>query len=223
MTDTAQLNLREPAKVDWDNLGNSSTFLPPPPALDENDKPITYQGIVADVKTEADRDGYLQFVLDPVKLVKTPTGKHDGYEIRFTRASVAPFTKLNPSTGEREPMKGNPNAAAKFLKSTGLQAKPQTNSEYQASAERVKGKPALFTIDWEAYNKDTGERVKGFKAFPIDPERPGQRKAILRKGDVYNVLDSKGQPTNEVKTVESEILFANAKVKFFQDPTRQRG
>jgi hypothetical protein len=222
MTDTAQLNLREPEKVDWENLGASSTFIAPPPALDENDKTITYQGVIGDIKAEADRDGYLQFLLDPVKLVKTPTGRHDGYEIRFTRVSVAPFTKANPD-GTRTPMKGNPNAAAKALKSTGLQAKPQTNAEYSASFDRAKGKAALFTIDWEAYNKDTGERVRGYKAFPIDPERPGQRKAILRKGDVYNVLDSKGQPTGETKTVESEILFANAKVKFFQDPTRQRG
>ena len=223
MTDPAQLNLREPEKCDWDNLGASSTYVGPPDVLDAQEKPITFQGVIQDVKAGADKEGYLEFLLDPVKLVKTPTGRHDGYEIRFTRVGVAPFTKLDPSTGERKPIKGNPNKAAQALRSTGLQAKPQTNAEYAASFDRVKGKAALFTADWEAYNKDTGERVRGYKAFPIDPERPGQRKAILRKGDIYNVVDSKGNPTGETKVVESDVLFANLKVKFFQDPTRQRG
>ena len=219
MTDTAQLNLREPEQVDWDNLGATSTYAPPPPALDASMKPITYQGIAKEIKVEADKEGYLQFMIDPVVLKGNGA---DGTQVRFTRASAAPFTKKGEN-GERIPIKGNPNKAAQFLRSAGLTVKPQTNAEYIASAERVKNRPFHFTIDWEAYNKDTGESVRGYLAFPEDPERPGQRKSILRRGDIYNVLDSKGKPTGEVKTVESEILFANARVKFFQDPTRQRG
>jgi hypothetical protein len=220
MTDIAQTNLREPAKVDWENYNaGGSSYMAPPPSLDDNGKAIVYRGVTTPKVDGADRDGYLQFLLDPIKISQ---GDHKGYEIRFTRASVAPFTKPN-AEGVREPIKGNPNQAANFLRSCGLQVKPQTNSEYIASATRAAGKEFSFTTDWEAYNKDTGERVKGFLAFPLDDQRPGMRKTILKKGDLYNVVDSKGKPTGEQKVVESEVLFANARLKFFQDPTRQRG
>lgn len=221
MTDTAQLNLREPAQVDWDNYNaGGSTYTPPPPVLDASGKPITYFG-VAEIKADGgDREGYLTFLLDPIKIVKS--GSADGYTLRFTRASVAPFTKKDPNTGERVPIKGNPNAVGNFLRACGLTVKPQTNSEYTAAMSRAAGKVFPFTIEWEAYNKDTGERVKGYKAFPEDPERPGQRKSILKQGDFYNVLDNKGNVL-EVKQVESEVLFANARLRFFQDPSRTRG
>jgi hypothetical protein len=218
MTDIAQTNLREAPQVNWDNYNAGGGYTPPPPALDEAGRPIVYTGVASPKADGADRDGYLQFLLDPVKITK---GDHKGYELRFTRASVAPFTKPD-ADGVRQPMKGNPNAAANFLRSCGLAAKPQTNSEYIASMQRAAGKEFTFTIDWEAYNKDTGERVKGFLAFPLDQERPGQRKTILKKGDTYNVVDRKGNIL-ETKLVESDVLFANARVKFFQDPTKQRG
>ena len=51
---------------------------------------------------------------------------------------------------------------------------------------------------------------------PDDPDRPGQKKAILKQGDTYK--DKEGL----VHTVQSEVLFANARVRYFVDPSRSR-
>lgn len=211
MTDAsiAQQNLKEPEQVDWNNYNSGSTYQPPPPALGADGKAITYYG-VAEVQAADPDDGYLNFLLEPIKIVKS--GSADGQLIRFTRASTKPFQKNGT------PIKGNPNKLANFLRSCGLQAKPQTNSEYVASVKATAGKTFPFTIDWEAYNKDTGERVKGFLNFPEDPDRPGQRKSILKAGDVVTERDSKGNITG-TKTVQSEVLFANARLRYFQDAT----
>lgn len=223
MTDLSQQNLREPEKVDWDNYGKSSSYVAPPPAVGPDGKAITYKGIAESVKVNGgDQEGFLQILIDPIKLVQS--GKHDGYTIRFTRASVAPYTKLDPATGKRVPKKGNPNAVADFLRACGLAVKPQTNADYIAAVNAAASgrKVFPFTVDWEAYSKDTGESVKGYMNFPDDPDRPGEKKAILKRGDRYTVSDRKGNIL-ESKTVESEVLFANARLRFFQDPTRQRG
>lgn len=219
MNDIAQTNLKEPAKVDWENYGKSK-FQAPPPALDANFKPITYYG-VATVKldepdTSFDSGPYLQYLLDPIKIVQSGTA--DGYEVRFTQISVRPYTIVNDK-GERVPKKGNPNKLADFLRSTGATGTPQLNSEYAAAVKMVNGKPFPFTVDWVAKNKDTGEKVEGYLAFPENPEFPGTRKAILKKGDVYNVLDKKGNIIS-TKVVQSEILFANARLRWFGDPKK---
>lgn len=211
MNDIAQTGLREPEQVDWENLGKSSSYAPPPPALDAAGKPITYYGSTTPVATDPTRDGYLQLLLDPVKIVRS--GAADGYQIRFTRVSTAPFLKNG------EPMKGNPNKLAQFIKACGVTAKPQSNSEYLAAAKAVAGKVFGFTVDWEAYNKETGETVKGYANFPDDPERPGLKKSILKQGDLIVERDNKGNVTG-TRQVQSEVLFANARLRFFQDPTR---
>ncbi len=208
-TDIAQQNLREPEQVDWDSLGKSG-YMAPPPALDGAGNPIVYMGTVEGLKESDPDDGYLAYLLDPIKIKGSAA---EGYTIRFTRASARPFTKVDGT-----PVKGNPNKLAQFLRAGGLQAKPQTNAEYRASVNAVKAKPISFTLDWQAYNKDTGEKVNGFLAFPMDPERPGQRKSILKAGDVVNELDSKGNITG-TRTVQSEVLFANARIKYFRDAT----
>lgn len=211
MNDLAQVGLREPEQVDWDSLGKGSTYTPPPPALDANGKAIVYYGIAEVQDSEPTKDGYLQVLLDPIKI--TRSGAADGYQIRFTRVSTQPFTKNGL------PMKGNPNSFANFLRACQVAAKPQTNSDYLAAAKVTKGKVFPFTIKWEAYNKETGETVRGYENFPDDPERPGLKKSILKQGDVITERDAKGNVIG-TKTVQSEILFANARLKFFQDPTR---
>lgn len=216
--DMAQQGLREPEQTDWDNYpSGGSTYQAPPPALGPDGKAITYYGVAGDVKEDKPDEDFLQFIIDPIKIVRS--GAADGYPIRFTRASVKPFTKLNATTGEREPIKGNPTKLANFLRACGLQAKPQTNSEYRASVSAVKGRTFPFTIDWEAYNKDTGEKVKGYRNFPDDPQRPGQKKSILKAGDVVTITDNKGNII-ETKTIQSEVLFANARLSYFQDATK---
>ncbi len=216
MTDNiGQTNLREPEQVDWDSLG-SSGYQAPPPAYDAAGQPIIYQGVVADFNEGNPDDGYLNVVLDPIKLVRA--GVHEGKEVRFTYASARPFTKLG-ADGQRVPVKGNPNKLANYLRATGLSARPQTNAEYRAALKAAKGKAFQFVGDWEAYNKDTGERVKGYMNFPDDPERPGQKKSILKQGDVITERDAKGNITGTT-TVRSEVLFANFKLRYFKDPAK---
>lgn len=213
MNDLAQTSLKEPERLDWDTAFSGSKYQAPPPAMGPDGKPIVYYGSVAESKQSEADQGYLNYQID-LKFVRA--GEYDGRQIR-TWASTRPFMKKNAS-GELEPIKGNPNALAKFLRGAGLQAKPQSNSEYVASVKAVNGKAIPFTIDWEAKNKDTGEVVRGYLNFPEDPERPGQRKSILKAGDVVTERDNKGTIIG-TRTVTSEVLFANPRLRYFQDQT----
>jgi hypothetical protein len=208
----AQTDLREPEQTDWDNYNSGgSSYTPPPPALDNNGNSIRYFGTVEGFTETNPDNGYLQFLLDPIKMIRS--GAYDGTTLRFTRASLKPFEKNGT------PIKGNPTKLGNFLRATGLNVKPQTNDDYRAAVRAAKGRPFGFTLDWEAYNKDTGESIKGFLSFPEDRERPGQRKSILKAGDTYHEVDRQGNVIG-TKTVQSEILFANARLRYFNDPAR---
>lgn len=206
MTDISQTNLKEPEQVDWENYGK--TYVPPPAAVDAAGEPIVYTGVIeAATETDADED-YLNFQLD---LRITDEGPGKGVRLR-TWASTKPFQK------DGRPLKGNPNKLANFLRAAGLAAKPQLNSEYRASVNAAKVRPVRFVIDWEARNKDTGEKVKGFLNFPEDPDRPGMRKTILHAGDVVTERDAKGNITGTA-IIKSDVLFANARLRYFKDAT----
>jgi hypothetical protein len=170
--------------------------------------------VVGEVKDANPDEGYLNFILDPVKVVGPESAK--GYEVRFVYTSTRPFTKKG-ADGVEVPVKGNPNKLAQYLRATGLAAKPQTNSEYIASVKAAKSKQFGFTADWEASNRDTGERIRGYNNFPDDGQ--GGKKAILHAGDTYTVSDRKGNII-ETKTVIADVLFANLRLSYFQDPQR---
>lgn len=217
--DMAQTNLREPNKVDWENYGKSG-YQRPPEAFGPDGKAIVYQGVVQDMKevanqfaVDAEGNAYLNFRFDPIKVINTGNGS-DGYLIRFTEASTKPFEKGG------QPIKGNPNKLANFLRSAGLQAKPQTNSEYRAAVKAVAQRPIRFVGDWEAKNTETGETVKGYLNFPDDPERPGHKKAILKAGDVVTERDAKGNIIG-TRTIKSDVLFANFRLRFFKDAAQK--
>ena len=205
MSDMSGTKLQEPSQVDWDKVGGSS-YVPPPPAQDQTGKNIVYLGQlpteIVGVPTpgnptgDTDDDGYRQYQLDPIKLVKNGAGV-DGYTIRFTRVGLKPWKNGN-------------NGTALLLKGAGVSMKPQVTAEYDNAIRTIKGKIVPFTIDWEARNKETGETVRGFTNFPEDPTRPGQRKSILKAGDTYTDGDGATQ------VVKSEVLFANARVRFFE-------
>lgn len=206
-TNVAGLGLQEPAQIDWENYNPGSKYQRPPDAIGVDGKPIVYTGqLPQTIVSEQDDAGYRRYLLDPIKLVKNGNGV-DGYVIRFTRASVKPFEK----NGKVQ----NASAIGNVLKSAGVTAKPQKTVEYDAAVNAVKGRVVTFTIEWEARNKDTGEQVKGFVNFPEDPDRPGTRKAILKAGDTY--LDADKQP----QVVKSEVMFANARVRYFVDGNRK--
>ena len=208
------MNLKEPLQTDWDTAYSGSKYRVPPPAQDGAGKAITYYGIPSSI-TEAQNpdEGYLTYQID-FNLV----GEGVEGQTARTWVSTRPFMKRDATTGELVPVKGNPNRLGTFLRAAGLQVKPQTNSDYKAAVRAVNGKRVGFTIDWQAKNRDTQEKVYGFRSFPIDPERPNQRKAILKAGDTINEVDSKGNITG-TRTVQSEVLFANIQIKYFQDPT----
>ncbi len=106
------------------------------------------------------------------------------------------------------------NGTALLLKGAGVAAKPQDTAQYDAAVKLLRGKVVPVTIDWRGKNKDTGEVVETFANFPMDPDRPGQRKSIVKQGDV---LDG----TQKGQVVTSEVIFANAQIRFVQDPTRK--
>jgi len=207
MSQLANLNLKQPEKVDWANFNPASKWNPPPPALDATGNAIVYSGTLPkEFKVEEDKDGFLQFLIDPITMAS-------GQTIRFVRASVKLFQR-----GEKTI---NANKVGTLLRSAGIAAKPQTNEEYVAAMTAAAGRKVHFTIDWNAYNKDNQESVSGYTSFPEDPERPGQRKAILKAGDVVTIRDFKGNIV-ETKTIVSEVLFANPQVRYFVDPTQKR-
>ena len=196
MSDMSGTKLNEPTQVDWDKVGGSS-YTPPPPAQDAAGKNIVYFGqLPATITTdETDDDNYRTYTLDPIKLVKNGNGV-DGYTIRFARVGLKPWKNGN-------------NGTAILLKGAGVNTKPQTTAEYDKAMVQIKGRVVPFTIDWEARNKETGETIRGFENFPLDPTRPGQRKSILKAGDTYTV-------DGVEQTVKSEVLFTNARIRFFE-------
>lgn len=221
MSDTATTQLREPEQMDWNNYHTGSTYQAPPPALGPDGKAIIYHGqLPASYEAGVSDDGLKTFLWDNIKCVRSGNGA-DGYTFRFTRVSVKKFVKNGKTL--------NASTAGNLIKSAGIQAKPQTNAEYEQAMKQAANKLVHFTIDWEAKGKDTGEKIKGYLAFPpLDPMNPsGPRQSILRQGDYYFVLDDKGQlqPDGtggyQRAQVKSEIIFANARVRFFQDPNRK--
>lgn len=206
MTDIAGLNLNEPAQTNWDNYNPGSTYVAPPPALGPDGKPIVYVGQAPKefVFESTGDDNLLQVLLDPVTIVQ---GDAKGYTLRFTRANVRKFKNKAGEEIEAHTL-GN------YLKACGSTAKPQRNAEYIAAVKQTAGRTFSFTVDWEARNKDTGEQIRGYKNFPDDPERPGQKKSILKPGDTY--IDQDGNQ----QTVKSDVLFANARVRYFRNPKK---
>lgn len=209
MTDMSGTQLTEPNQIDWDNFNPQSgtKYQAPPDALDASGKSITYfaqlPSDLGDVKRlKATQEGLRNYDLGPLTLVKNNSAA-DGYSIRFYSASVKSFTSR---TGE--PL--NVNAIGKVLKAAGVGMKPQKTVEYDAAVKLASGRVIPVTLDWEARNRDTGEEVKGFENFPVDATT-GKRKAILKAGDIL--------PDGRV--VQSDVLFANARVRYVQDPNRK--
>lgn len=207
---TTQTDLKSAPKTDWDNYNPGSTYQAPPVPVETDGTTLRKFFGTLPIPTVDDTntdEGFLQFLLDPIVLAKNGAGI-DGYTIRFSRASVKHFT--NRKTGKEI----NASGAGNVLRSVGIQARPQTNDEFKAAMKLVGGKIGTFTLDWFARDKDSGEVVRGYQNFPNDPDRPGSKKAILRAGDTYTDRDGATQ------VVKSEVLFANAVVRYWVDPSR---
>ncbi len=205
MTDTIKLN--EPEQTNWD-ASVGSKYQAPPPAKDVTGKYITYfaqlpQTVGGPDTFDVTTDNYRRYQLGPLTLVKS--GPYDGHTIRFYSTTLRPM--IDKKTGKPKDI----NSTTLLLKAAAINARPQKTAEYDAAIKLAKGRIIPVTLEWSAKNRDTGEEVDGFDLFPMDPDRPGQRKAILRQGDILSNGTS----------VRSEVLFANARVRFVQDPTRK--
>jgi hypothetical protein len=188
--------------MDWDNHNPSSRYTPPPPAQSPDGQWIIYTGTLPAKLNDPARfgatpEGYRSYEFGPVTIALAG-GKN--YEIKYFTQSVKKF--VNRKTQEAMNVSG----VSKVLKAAGFAGKPQQNKEYDAAVGAIGGRKIQFTIDWRARNKDNGEEVKGYENFPLDPDRPGFRKAILKAGDLL--------PNGEM--VKSEVLFANAQVRFVE-------
>lgn len=214
MSDTAQTRLREPDPVNWDQYASGSKYQAPPDVLGPDGKFIQFYVKVKPKFDEskdfsATQEGFRSYQVGPLTVTKS--GSADGYDIKFKYVNV--------KKRERNGKVVDSSSAGDFIRAAGITAKPQKNAEYDAAVRQTVGRVLPCTLDWEARNKDNEEEIHGVRAFPIDPTT-GKRKAILKAGDIYNVLDAKGMPTGETKTVKSEVLFANAVIKYFKDPNR---
>lgn len=205
---TAQTTLREPDQMNWDEYHTGGKFRRPPTPVGVDGKLLTfYAQVPQSIGIEVSKEGFKTFLLDPLTLVRS--GEADGYEIRFTRASVKKFTNRRTGKTVDASMVGN------LLRAAGVTARPQTNPEYDQAVSMIKGTVIPINLDWFARDKTTGEVVRGYKNFPDDPERPGQKKAILAAGDHYTDKDGIDQ------VISAEIMFANAELKYFVDPNRR--
>ena len=224
---TAGIGLKEPSVIDWDNYNPGSKYQRPPEAKGVDGKALVYTGQLPGTifqggkntasEEDVDRDGYRSYLLDPIKLVKNG-GTVDGYVIRFTRASIKNF--------EKNGVVQNASPVGNLLKSAGVTAKPQKTAEYDQAMLAVRGRVVTFTLDWSAKNKDTGEEIWGYENFPDDPENPGRKKAILRgehtdeKTGAVIPADTYRNKEGQTVPVKSEVLFANARVRYFVDGNR---
>lgn len=213
MVDVNQLNLKEPERMDWDNYHEGSTWMRPPVPVGPDGKFLTYTGQVKGVDFDATDEGELVILADPIVLVQNNSDV-DGYEIRFTRASTRKFQKNG------KPLDAS--MAGNLLRSAGVQAKPQRNAEYIAAAKAIVGRKLTFSLDWRAYDEDTQERIVGYENFPDDPERPGQKKVIMNAGDMVQLTDNRGNPDGPPKPLTADVLFANARVRFFNTPRTRK-
>ena len=215
-------NVKEPEQMDWDNYNPGSTYQAPPPALTAEGNPILYTALVpteigstVNGKADPTKDGFAQWTLDPLILQSsltdptlTPIVK--GYKIRFASVNTKKYTG-------RDGKPTNASSVGNFLRSAQVVAKPQDNKQYEMAVQQAKGRPVTVVLDWTARNKDTQEEIRGYKNFPlIDASNPSLgRKSILHRGDTYTDKDGQTQ------TVTSEVLFANARVRYFTDASKK--
>lgn len=155
MPDISQLNLNEPDQVDWAayQTASAGSGKPLPPAG-------TYTGVAEKFEYQS-KDGKLVVLADPIKIV-APTNA--GYDLRFTRISSKKYSNRNASP------------LGDYLKAQASLAQPRSNQDYVDAVEQTVGRPFQFQLDWEAYDKETGETLARTMAdFPDDGQGGKQR------------------------------------------------
>ena len=139
---------------------------PDPAQWDEYDKPRPmvpagrYTGRVPDnVTIEADDEGFIKVILDPIQIVDAPAGYRD--QVRFERLSSRPRTQGRLAGTSR---------LTDFLLATGTEPIRSENAEDWVSAiQSTAGSLFDFFVEWRAYDKETEEVLAdSYDQFPMN-------------------------------------------------------
>jgi len=175
--DISQLNLQTVETPDFDSYEapSSGSGGAPPPAG-------RYQGSAPDKFTyKAGNQGQLVVEMDPITIIG-PT--NSGKQVRFTRVSAKKYSNRNASP------------LGDYLKAQGVPLAGQPSPQDLADAvEQTAGRPFTFDLDWEGYDKESGETV--FRSMDEFPD------------------DGKGGKQFIVKLPSGSVVRANARIKRF--------
>jgi len=136
----------------------------------------------------ATAQNYLKAQVDPT--IVGPT--NEGYTIRFTRLSAKPWERDGVIMSQ----------ISQYLQACGFKgACPGDPSGLVDAIRQTAGTTYKVYGDWRAYNKRTGQEIKGMKNFPLLPN--GEHQAWV---DDEEDLDEQGRPKR---------IWANFEVRRF--------
>jgi hypothetical protein len=151
------MSMKELDPIDFDNYDDGGPKDYAPPA---EGKYFAQAPIITDESFSKTQEGYGKVEISPIKILDPAA---NGYEVKFTRLSFKKYAK-------RE---GSP--AIDFLRACGIVARPKTNDELKQLLKSASGRKFQFGLQWEAYNKDSKESIKGQANFPPDPQDATKR------------------------------------------------
>lgn len=193
MADVAMLALCEPEQIDFDNYqdgGESKSFAPPVEGRYTAKAPIFKDdgtNVISPTNdfgtTQANR---MKVRIDPIEMVGVD------YKLKFHSLSIKKYANREG------------NQILDFLRACGIPVRPKTNQEYREAVKMASGRPFQFGLVWEAWNRDTGETLKGMANFPDDEQNPTKKQPWI--ADPSGAEDDKGRPKR---------IWANGKVKYY--------
>lgn len=170
MADVAQVSLIEPEQIDFDKYqdGGGGNYTPPAEGKYVGKAPVIKDDGTLNLSDTNDftvtQEGYLSVRLDPIELLDSSA---KGYKVRFTKLSAKKYKNREGSQ------------MLDFLRSCGIAARPKSNAELRAALKMASGRTFTFGLQWEAYNKDTKERTRGWDNFPPNPQNPAEKLPYL--------------------------------------------
>lgn len=184
MADVAQMNLREPDTFDFDSYqdggGSGKSFTPP-----DEGKYIGRIPMLTDENLKWTAAGYRKLEFDFDIIDAAPRADGTQPQVRYASFSAKKYSNREGSQ------------LLDLFRSVGVDARPKSWEEYDAICKQLSGRTFQFQLQWEAYNKDSDENVRGQDNFPPDPNNPGKR-----LGYVIDQYDG------------TKRWWANAKIKY---------
>lgn len=148
MADISGLNLVAPDRIEGP-YQEQGEYTPPPPAgvyVVQAPDTIVFSG---------DKNGKLQCKNLKLRIVDGQEGA--GYTI---------FAYLGTATSKFR----NGNTACDYLRAHGIDIVPEENQQYADLIESTQGRTFQVSADWEFYNSDTDETIKGMDKAPLNPD-----------------------------------------------------